>query len=460
MPADKWEKTLSCEKSGFASPQPNSQLIGDIGAKQDEDCLHLNIWTPAKTAEEKLPVMVWIHGGGFYAGAASQPIYNGSELAKQGIIVVGINYRLGPFGFLAHSALSEENPSKTSGNYGILDQLAALKWVKENISVFGGDPENVTIAGQSAGGVSVSLLMCSPLSAGLFNKAIAESGWAPKNLRALKKTEGVTTVSAEEIGAIFLKKLKVKTIADARKRGYGNLLNAWAEALKDVPTSETNAASSSGKHVILDGYVLLDQPYKTFSEDRQLNVPFLAGFTEHDGSLFAGYMNIQTAKDYEKYVWKLFGEDATKILAAYPAGSNKEVYGALSSLLGDCLFADGALQAAKFASRRQKNTYLYIFSALSNSFEKNGLGSFHGSELPFVFNSTTVGGSGLSKKEKDLSQSIMKYWSNFAKNGNPNGEKLPVWEPFNLGTQSYIILKEGFPSGAEYKPNQMQLFAK
>ena len=449
--------------------------------------MYLNIWTKAKKSGENLPVLVFIHGGGFYAGAASQPLYNGSEIAKQGVVLVSLNYRLGPFGFLAHPELSAEavtsstsgsssasgtpttsgsssasgtpTTSGSSGNYGVLDQIAALKWVKENISSFGGDPENVTLFGQSAGGVSVSLLMCSPLSFGLFHKAIAESGWAPKKLRPLKK-EASSLVSSEDIGTFFLKKLKVKNIAAARKCGSGNILNAWAEALKEFPAGGPGAGSGTINHLTVDGFILTEEPYKTFLEDKEANIPFIAGFTAHEGSLFAGYTGIKTRKDYEKYVRSLFGESGQKILEAYPVASDKEVYPMLTSLLGDCLFADGAIQMAKLSSRRQKNTYLYLFSALSSNFEKNGLGSFHGSELPFIFNSTTVSGLDLSEKDREFSKEVMNYWVNFAKTGNPNSSGLHEWKPFKLGMQNYIILKETFPSGIDYKQDKLQLFSR
>ena len=452
---DPREKPLNAEKFGFACPQQESTLIGNVGAKQSEDCLTLNIWTPAKTKTEKLPVMVFLHGGGFYLGSSAQPLYDGRELAKNGVVFISLNYRLGPFGFLAHPELSAEGEAATSGNYGLLDQIAALKWIKENISEFGGDPENVTLFGQSAGGVSVLFLMCSPLSKGLFHKAIAQSGWAPRRLRPLKKEENSVLISAEEVGAIFLKKLKVKTIAEARKRGYGNILNAWTETQKDLLTGTTGAESSTINHVTIDGFVLKEPPYKSFLENNTDNLPFMAGFTEHEGSLFAGFTGIRKKKDYERYVWKTFGENSQKVLEVYPAYEDKEVHHSLTHLLGDCLFTDGAVQTAKLMSRKQKNTYFYIFTKLSNGFEKNGMGSFHGSELPFIFNSTLVSG-----KDHEFAEKLAVYWTSFAKKGDPNTVGLPEWKPFDMGTRNYLNLTDGFPPGTELPEEKLILFTR
>jgi len=208
VPMEKWDKPMSCDKFGYSCPQPESSFTINTGSKQDEDCLTLNIWSGAKSKDDKLPVMVFIHGGGFYLGSSAQPVFNSSTFAKHGVILVSINYRLGPLGFLAHPELSNESEIKTSGNYGLLDQIAALKWVKQNISAFGGDVNNITLFGQSAGGVSVSLLMTSPLSKEIFNKAIIQSGWAPKRLRPLKSTGDAAFPSMEDIGNVFLKYLK------------------------------------------------------------------------------------------------------------------------------------------------------------------------------------------------------------------------------------------------------------
>ena len=271
QPVKPWTEPRLCVKFGPACPQQGKDLYGPVG-ETSEDCLYLNVWTPAKNADARLPVMFWIHGGGFFVGTGGKPCYDGAELVKRGeVVVVTCNYRLGPFGFLAHPALTAESPNHASGNYGMMDQVAALQWVRENIAAFGGDPGSVTIFGQSAGGVSVCALMASPLAKGLFHRGIVQSGSAPGNLhdRATMESRGIEF--AQRLGADDLKTMRAKSadeVLAAAKQGSGRV----GEGTQD--------------HLSIDGYVLRESLQKTFAGGRQHNVPLLGGTTKDEDRLF------------------------------------------------------------------------------------------------------------------------------------------------------------------------------
>jgi para-nitrobenzyl esterase len=271
QPPTPWTKPLACVKFSPACPQKGKDLYGPVG-EMNEDCLYLNVWTPAKSASAKLPVMFWIHGGGFLFGSGGKPCYDGAELAKRGdVAVVSCNYRLGPLGFLAHPALTAESPHHASGNYGIMDQIAALQWVRKNIAALGGDPGNVTIFGQSAGGVSVCALMASPLAKGLFHRAIVHSGSAPGNLHDLAAMESLGVEFTKRLGANDLKAMRAKSpdeLLAAAKKNTGRV----GEGTQD--------------HLCIDGYVLPESLREVFAAGRQHNVPLIAGTTKDEDRLF------------------------------------------------------------------------------------------------------------------------------------------------------------------------------
>jgi para-nitrobenzyl esterase len=301
QPVVKWEGIKPTVKYAPSPYQSRNMPSG-----RSEDCLHLNVWTPAKTASEKLPVMVWIYGGGFSFGTTADPTCTGEKLAQKGVVVVSIAYRVGQFGFLAHPELSAETPDKVSGNYGLLDQIAGLKWVQKNIASFGGDPGKVTIFGESAGGISVSMLCASPLAKGLFHGAISQSGgsFGPTRPTTYPGENMKTLRQAEDNGKLFVKKAGVSTIAELRKLSVDSL------------PIETGMG---GAWPIIDGYVIPDNQYKLYEKGEYNDVPVLIGYNSDEGISFS---REKTPEEYISNVKKRYGKFADTLLLAYPTGVN------------------------------------------------------------------------------------------------------------------------------------------
>src|SRR5579871_1032447 len=295
---------------------------------QSEDCLGLNVWTPARSASEKLPVMVWIHGGGFIIGASSQSIYDGEPLASQGIVVVSINYRMGIFGFLAHPGLSKESPQGASGNYGIMDMVAALEWVKRNIGAFGGDPGNVTVFGESAGGTAVCLLMVVPQAQGLFHKVISESAaWMFGPISHLKES-WYSRVPMEKFGETFgtdIAALRAKSSTDLMKM------------IGPPDMSGDKADRGEAWMPVVDGFVLPDDPARLFETGKFAHVPLIAGTNADEGTLMGG-PPVNNLAALRKYAAKTFGPQADELLAIYPAASDGEAHDVAAHVNGDNLF--------------------------------------------------------------------------------------------------------------------------
>ncbi|MGB4293314.1 MAG: carboxylesterase family protein [Bacteroidales bacterium] len=369
-----------------------------------EDCLYLNIWTSAENTGEKRPVIVWIHGGGFTGGSGTVPLYNGEEMAKKGVVFITINYRLGVFGFLAHPELSAESPAKVSGNYGILDQIEALKWVKNNIMSFGGDPDNVTIAGQSAGAFSVNALVVSPLAKGLFHRAIAHSGGMFSRFGGLVND----LETAESSGKRYVEQLNVSSIEELRKKP--------AEELIKVP----------GRWgVVFDGYVVL--PARQAYETGMFNdVPLISGWNADDGVSMG--VNI-TAEMFRQNAKKQYGEIANEFLKYFPAGDDNQAQKSqkLASVLS---FGWQNYFWAKAQSEKGKNkAYLYYFTHVPPG-EPN-YGAFHSAEFGYALKTLKFWNRPFTDTDYNLSEKMSSYWINFATTGNPNGTNLPEWPWFN-----------------------------
>lgn len=411
-------------------PMQDTSFGAALGGPQkiSEDCLYLNIWTGAKNAEEKLPVMVWIYGGGFGIGMTSTPTYDGTNLAKKGIVLVSVTYRLGPMGFLAHPELSVES-GKGSGAYGIQDQIAGLKWVKKNIAQFGGDPNNVTIFGESAGGISVSMLTASPMAKGLFQRAISESGgnMAPPRM-TLKK--------AEEQGKDYLSKLGVNDIKAARA------LNA--EAIQ----KETKGMGSFWP--VADGETVVENQYELFEAGKFNDTPILIGTNSDEGGLFVTQK--ATGESFEKMIRLQYAAGADAILKAYPHATDVEATRSSKDIFRDSTFAWPTWAWAKLQSRKGKNkVFVYYFDQRT---PRSPEGSNHASEIPYVFcNIGMEGAMGTTNGPEDvsLSELISSYWINFAKNGTPNGLGLPVWPAFDEKQQKVLFFDKS--PGARLHPN-------
>jgi para-nitrobenzyl esterase len=383
-----------------------------------EDCLYLNVWTGAKVPTEKRPVMVWIYGGGFVSGGTNVPIYDGEALAKKGIILVSLTYRVGILGFFAHPELTKESPNHTSGNYGLMDMLAALKWVKKNIAAFGGDPANVTIAGQSAGSFGVNYLVASPLAKGYFNKAIAESGahMLPG------KGSGVSLAEAEKGGVTTAGELHAATLAELRKLPAEELLK------------------QNNFRPIIDGYFLPQVPADIFAQDKENNVTLLTGWNEDDAFIGA----IKNAADYTAGINKRFGDKAAEVLKLYPGTTDAEAERSQIRMSRDQMFGvQNYSWVNQQSAKKGPKVYLYRFARrlpATEAFKKYG--AFHTGEVAYVFDNLKFLNRPFEPVDHQLAQTISSYWVNFVKTGNPNGAGLPTWPAYNTATNQTMYLGE------------------
>ncbi len=383
-----------------------------------EDCLYLNVWTGAKSTKEKRPVMVWIYGGGFVSGGTACPIYDGENMAKKGVVFVSIPYRVGVFGFLAHQQLSKESDGMSSGNYAFLDQLAALRWVHQNIAAFGGDAGNVTIIGQSAGAFSVNALVASPLAKGLFQKAIAESG-------GMFSADGrtISRQEAEEKGEEWMKKIGVTSIAKLR--------DLSADSLHSLASSFTASP-------VVDGYVLPKDIYSIFSNDEQNDIPVITGWNADDG--FPAAMVDSAA--YVLQAKEKYGSLADAYLQAFPGGSAETIGKSLFAINRDNLFAWQAYTWARLQTEKGHHpVYVYYFNQTAPGEQKYG--TFHSSEIPFALDNLYTWKKDWPEVDQKLSGIMSDYWINFAKTGNPNGASLSAWTAYNVKNNNVMMLSTG-----------------
>ena len=410
QPPAAWPVLRNADRFGPACMQVylgtgSTAFWGDYEFKS-EDCLYVNVWTPAKSPNDKLPVMVWIHGGGFRMGSSSERLHHGDNLAMKGVLLVSFNYRLGAFGFLAHPELTKESGRNASGNYGLMDQVAALQWVKRNIAAFGGDPNRITIFGESAGSGSVSLMQATPLAKGLFTAAIGESGgnFSGRGVRQLAE--------AEQSGVAFAQSMGAKSLAELRAKPADEVLKAASRGAAAGP--------------IVDGYVVPEDVYLIFAKGKQNDVPVLAGSNANEGTtLRAGQ---PTTLDN--------AADQAELTQLYPPDKEAEIT------------SGGMLWTANIWARLEaktgtKKTYEYYYSHRNpyptnqtfsddqgNVRDVSQIGAHHSAEIIYVFNNLDI------RKGRDwpwqpwdykLADMMSSYWTNFAKNGDPNGAGLPAW---------------------------------
>ena len=436
QPLTNWNGVKQTKKFGPRAIQSN--VFGDMGFRSDgmsEDCLYLNVWSPAKSANEKLPVLVYFYGGGFAAGDGSESRYDGENMAKKGIVTLTVNYRLGIWGFFAHPELTKESPNHASGNYGLLDQNAALKWVQANISKFGGDPKRVTIAGESAGSIAVSAQMASPLSKGLIAGAIGESGGsifptlAPVPLAEAEKT-GLEY--AQKIGATSLKNLREMSTLELYQKSLGSSLGVFKTTI--------------------DGYFLTKTLPETFEAKQQAMIPLLLGWNSEEMT----YRALTAGKDIsnETYIQKvkeLYGKKADEVLKLYPTGTLEVTEQSATDLSGDRFIA---YSTWKWFDLHRKNStqplYRYYYTHPRPEMRDNSLeaglaggvikknsntpkapipkGAVHSAEIEYAMGNL-AGNKDYAWTESDyaVSETMLNYFANFIKTGNPNGDKLPVW---------------------------------
>ena len=425
QPVKKWDGIKQATKFAPAPVQAGNPASGI-----SEDCLYLNVWTPAKSSEEKLPVMVWIYGGGFSFGSTDDPICDGVNLAKKGVVVVSIAYRVGQLGFLAHPELSAENPNNVSGNYGLLDQIAGLKWVHKNIANFGGDPDKVTIFGESAGGISVSMLCASPLAKGLFQGAISESGgsFGPTRPTTYPGENMKTLKFAESEGVEYVKQFGVSSIAELRKLPAEKFIPKIGHWYWEV-------------WPIIDGYVIPDVQTKLYEEGNYNDVPVLIGYNSDEGASFS---REKTPDEYIANVEKRYGKFADTLIAAYPVGKNS-VPKTARDLMRDAAFGWQTWKWARLQSQTGKSNVFYYYFDQHPDYPKDspmyGHGSPHGQDVAYVFMTLdSLGRNNISESDRKLSETMGTYWTNFAKYGNPNGEGVPEWPAFSDANPQVMYL--------------------
>jgi para-nitrobenzyl esterase len=372
-----------------------------------EDCLALNVWTRATSADERLPVLVFIHGGGYTSGSGDVLLYDGESLAARGVVVVTANYRLGVFGFLAHPALTRESPHQASGNYGLLDQIAALKWVQRNIAAFGGDPDRVTVAGQSAGAGSVHLLTTSPLARGLFQRAIAQSG--PWDLRQRLPDRAENEARGEALGASI------------GASSLDELRTLPAELLR-ARSAETGIAFRPS----VDGWVVPDQVPDVYARGEQVDVPLLTGITADEDSFHADYGTLGVDR-FRALIRERFAEQATELLALYPVASDADAHERHKQLLRDEGLAKLRAWRAARAQRGTSPDFGYLFERAIPWPEQPRFQAFHSGELPYVFDNLGKLNRRWESTDRELSNLMASYWVQFIQNGDPNGAGLPEW---------------------------------
>ena len=451
-----WEGARPATAFGPACWQrltPESSVYTRGNLDRDEDCLYLNLWTAAEQADEARPVMVWFHGGGHTGGWGSAQIFDGTALANKGVVLVTINYRLGPFGFLAHPALTAESPHAASGNYGLLDKAAALEWVRDNIAAFGGDPGNVTIFGQSAGSWSVCYLMASPLAAGLFHKAIGHSGGCFRGGRP-------DLAAAHEAGLAAAAELGVEG-DDAESLTALRALDA--EALLD---------SGLGSGAIVDGWFMPRSARAIFAAGEHNDVPVIVGALANEGTTLYANMPERTETALVSVLREQYGDHADALLAAYGPEVEKSTKWGAQAIQADRSFVWEMRTWARTVESSGNDAYLYFFSQAPPVFRiyvperaaidmpdgPDGYGAYHSGDLAYAFGNTELVGIDWTEWDHEISRAMTQYWVNFARTGDPNGDGLATWPRYEAAADGWLEFGSDIKTTREVRKEKLDLF--
>lgn len=431
QPVAPWEGVRRATAFAPACTQTGVSMPGEAPPRTSEDCLYLNVWAPAAADGEKHPVIVWIHGGGWTNGATAMPLYSGARLARRGVVFVSVAYRLGPFGFLAHPELSAE--AGESGNYGLLDQIAALKWVKANIAAFGGDPSRVTIAGQSAGGMSVGLLMASPMAAGLFERAIGQSGGV---FEPIQLAPNYLLANAEKDGVAYAASVGADDLA----------------GLRGLPAEQLSGGrAGSISHPVVGGRVLPATPYDAYVSGHWSDVPVLVGSNAEEGNSLADTSRV-TAANYGEDLKRAWGDLPPPLVAAYPYATDAEAKAARSAFERDLRFGWDMWAWARLQTKFGKHPAYYYRFGHAPPFPAGSVrerwGASHFAELWYMFDQLAPEDGAWTDGDRKLADTMASYWVNFARSGDPNGPGLLHWPTYGEAEQVLVLGESVHPEQA------------
>ncbi len=439
-PVTPWAGVRAADRFGAICPQapfkPGSfyqvEYFAAPPPAMSEDCLFLNVWTAATSSSERRPVMVWIHGGGMVQGYGSEPVFDGEALARRGVVFVSFNYRLGIFGFFAHPDLSRESQHHVSGNYGLLDEVAALRWVQRNIAAFGGDPHNVTVFGQSSGGSCIQRLLVMPQARGLFQRAISQSSAVFTNADA-----GTTLATMEQRGETFA-------------AAHGSRSLAQLRAISAVDLLRSNSRITFGANI--DGWLMPASHIDLFRNGAAMPIPLLLGSNADEAMPSA-----TTLTSFRTKAALRFGPDAQHFLELFPAKTDAEADAAERRSFRDLIFG-GARAEARMHSTRGVPTYLYYFVHRPPGRQSERYGAFHCAELEYIFNTLEASDRPWTSVDRTLAEEMIGYWVNFAARGDPNGPGLPHWPRYDPSTDAVMIFGEQPGPGAMVDPAQVDFF--
>ncbi len=448
QPVRDWDGVRACDAVSSICPQvpyPALSLYARPPEPNSEDCLYLNVWSAAESADESRPVMVWIHGGALTRGSGGRSTYNGQAFAKQGVILVTINYRVNVFGFLAHPELTEESPNHSSGNYGILDQIAALEWVRDNIAAFGGDPDNVTIFGESAGSWSVNCLQATPLAKGLFDRVIGQSGASFGPMARLSDSTG-DLPSAEQSGIEFAAAAGARSIEDLRRMSWEKILETFA------------ADPSIRTRPNVDGWMLPDEIRAIFAAGKQNDVPILIGSNANEmTSLTYPSMIPRTLEALGEWIAETYPGAEDAFARAYPAETDADAAGAWLDCARDRVFTLGMRTWARAQASGTAPAYLYFFNHTAPSPMPDFYGAYHASEIAYVFGNLHTLSLPHEEADATLSAIMNSAWVSFARSGDPNGEGIAEWAAYDAESEAYMEFGDEAEAGNHLLKEQLDL---